>query len=115
MTLPTTILGRTLPGARQRPEGQAAAGGTPRSEPDQHRLARGSADRPELMTDRVAAQICGVSLRMIRLWVETGRLAVAGRRQRNDPVFRGVGRGMLARDRHVAGATSAKLFFFYSG
>src|SRR5262249_24952032 len=39
----------------------AAAGGTPRSEPDQHRLARGSADRPELMTDRVAAQICCVS------------------------------------------------------
>jgi hypothetical protein len=72
MTLPTTILGRTLPGARQRSEGHAAAGGSPRSEPDQHRLARGSVDRPELMTDRVAAQICGVSVRMIRLWVETG-------------------------------------------
>ena len=61
MTSPTTILGRTQPGARQRPEGHAAAGGTPRSEPDQHRLARGSVDRPELMTDRVAAQICCVS------------------------------------------------------
>jgi hypothetical protein len=56
MTFPTAILGRPRPSARRGLEGLATAGGTPRSEQDHHRLARVAADRPGLMTDRVAAQ-----------------------------------------------------------
>lgn len=72
MNLPNTIPGRTRPSARRRPQGLATADGDPRSERDRHRLARISVDRPELMTDRAAAQICHVSPTMIGLWVETG-------------------------------------------
>jgi hypothetical protein len=71
MTFPT-ILGRPQPSARRRPEDRATAGGTSRSVHRYHRLVRMSADRPELMTDWVAAQICRVSLEVIGLWVETG-------------------------------------------
>ena len=35
-------------------------------------VARVAADRPGLMTDRVAARICRVGPRMIGLWIETG-------------------------------------------
>jgi hypothetical protein len=72
MTFPTTIVGRTCPSARRGLEGLATAGGPPRSEQDHQGLARVAADRPGLMTDRVAARICRVGPRMIGLWIETG-------------------------------------------
>jgi hypothetical protein len=72
MTFPTTILGRTWPSARWGLQGLATASGPTRSEQVHHRLARVSADRPGLITDRVAAKICRVGPRMIGLWIETG-------------------------------------------
>ena len=72
MTFPTTILGRTWPSVRQGLQGLATTGGPTRSEQVHHRLARVAADRPGLMTDRVAARICRVGPRMIGLWIETG-------------------------------------------
>jgi hypothetical protein len=72
MTFPTTILGRTRLSARRGLQSLATAGSPPRSEQVHHRLARVAADRPGLMTDRVAGQICRVGPRMIGLWIETG-------------------------------------------
>jgi hypothetical protein len=72
MAFQTTVLGRTWPSARRGLQGLATAGGPTRSEQVHHRLARVAADRPDLMTDRVAAQICHVGPRMIGLWIETG-------------------------------------------
>jgi hypothetical protein len=72
MAFPTTILGRTWPSARRGLQGLATAGGPARSEQVHRRLTRVSADRPGLMTDRVAAKICRVGPRMIGLWIETG-------------------------------------------
>lgn len=50
----------------------AAGGGAARSAPVRRRLVRRAAERSDLITDRVAAQMCRVSLRVIGLWVETG-------------------------------------------
>jgi hypothetical protein len=72
MTFPTTILGRTRPSARRGFQGLETAGGPTRSGQVHHRLARVAADRPGLITDRVAAQICRVGPKMIGLWIETG-------------------------------------------
>jgi len=72
MAFPTTILGRTWPSVRWALQGLATTGGPARSEQVHCRLTRVSADRPGLMTDRVAAKICRVGPRMIGLWIETG-------------------------------------------
>src|SRR5690348_8373697 len=72
MSLSATILGRRRQSARRIPKGLATADDTLRCAQDRQRLACMSAYRPQLMSDRSAAQICGVSVRMVRMWVETG-------------------------------------------
>lgn len=72
MAFPTTIQGRPWPSVRRGLQDLATAGGPARSEQVHCQLTRVSADRPGLITDRVAAKICRVGSRMIGLWIETG-------------------------------------------
>lgn len=72
MTITTVILGRPQQAARRRQNCRPSSLGALRSEQDHQRWARVQKERPELMSDQSAAQICYVSVRMIGLWVEAG-------------------------------------------
>jgi hypothetical protein len=72
MNSSTMMMDRTRPSTWRRLEGLATAVGAPGPERKQPPLACTVADRPDLVTDRVAARMCRVDPRMIGLWVQTG-------------------------------------------
>jgi hypothetical protein len=61
----TTILGQPQALVQRRRKSQTTAD-------NRDRLVRVLPGAPEFMTDRVAAQICCVNLKMIELWIKTG-------------------------------------------